>query len=210
MPPQTPEFDGQRWSNADEDRVEVVTADPHWPQRFAEEAEAIARAADLPGLGIEHIGSTAVPGLDAKPIIDILLLPPPGSDPHRLIEPLQGLGYQYWAENPDTSRMFFVKGMPPLGRGRTHHVHVMDLNEASRRLLFRDWLRTHPEDARLYARVKHEMARRFPTDRDAYTEGKDEVVAQILGRALNPPEHHRDRSGDAPQGGEIQGPDSPR
>jgi len=208
MPPQAPEFDGQRWSNAEQDRIDVVPADPHWPQRFAEEADAIIHAADLPGLGIEHIGSTAVPGLDAKPIIDILLLPPPGSDPHRLIEPLRQLGYQYWAENPDTTRMFFVKGMPPLGNGRTHHVHVMDLGEASRRLLFRDWLRTHPDDARLYAQVKHELARRFPTDRDAYTDGKDEVVAQILGRALNPPEHQRDREGDTAHGGEIQGPDS--
>lgn len=209
MSSQAPTFDGQRWSNAEEDRIEVVAADPAWPQRFAEEAAAIACAAELPGLSIEHIGSTAVPGLDAKPIIDILLLPPPGSDPHRLIEPLQQLGYQYWAENPDTSRMFFVKGMPPLGNGRTHHVHVMDLSDASRRLLFRDWLRTHPEDARLYAQVKHQLAQRFPTDRDAYTEGKDEVIAQILGRALNPPEHHRSREGGAPAGGEIQGPDRP-
>ncbi|MBB4865028.1 GrpB-like predicted nucleotidyltransferase (UPF0157 family) [Pseudomonas nitritireducens] len=207
MPPQAPEFDGQRWSNAEADRIEVVTADPSWPQRFAEEARVIADELNLPGLGIEHIGSTAVPGLDAKPIIDILLLPPPQSDPHRLIEPLQRLGYQYWSENPDTTRMFFVKGMPPLGSGRTHHVHVMDLGEASRRLLFRDWVRNHPEDAQRYAQVKHELARRYPTDRDAYTAGKDDVVAQILGRALNPPEHHRDREGDEPHGGEIHGQD---
>lgn len=208
MPPKAPEFDGERWSNAEQDRIDVVPADPHWPQRFTEEADAIAHVTDLPGLCIEHIGSTAVPGLDAKPIIDILLLPPPGSDPHRLIEPLQRLGYQYWAENPDTSRMFFVKGMPPQGNERTHHVHVMGLGEASRRLLFRDWLRSHPEDAELYAQVKRELAKRFPTDRDAYTDGKDQVVAQILGRALNPPDHHRDREGDTARAGEVQGPDS--
>ncbi|WP_034033129.1 GrpB family protein, partial [Pseudomonas aeruginosa] len=118
--PQPPRFDGQRWSNADDDRIEVLPADPAWPQRFAAEAEAIRTALALPGLGIEHVGSTAVPGLDAKPIIDILLLPPPGHDPQRLVAPLEGLGYQFWRENPNTQRMFFVKGMPPFGHGRTH------------------------------------------------------------------------------------------
>lgn len=187
-PPRTPHFDGQRWSNADEDRIEVVAADPAWPQRFAEEADAIGHELAMPGLGIKHIGSTAVPGLDAKPIIDILLLPPPGTAPHRLIEPLQRLGYQYWSENPDTARMFFVKGMPPLGSARTHHVHVMEQSEASRRLLLRDWLRNHLDDAQRYAALKHDLARRFPTDREAYTDGKDELIAEILGRAQRSPE----------------------
>lgn len=207
MPPIAPVFDGQRWSNAEADSVEVVAADPAWPERFAKEAKAIADELSLPGLGIEHIGSTAVPGLDAKPIIDILLLPPQEIDPHRLIEPLERLGYQYWSENPDTTRMFFVKGMPPQGSGRTHHVHVMDLGEASRRLLFRDWLRNHPEDAQRYAQVKHQLARRFPTDREAYTDGKDDIVAQILGRALNPLERRRDPADNEPRGGEVQGQD---
>lgn len=137
--PQPPRFDGQRWSNADDDRIEVLPADPAWPQHFAAEAEAIRTALALPGLGIEHVGSTAVPGLDAKPIIDILLLPPPGHDPQRLVAPLEGLGYQFWRENPNTQRMFFVKGMPPFGHGRTHHVHVMPLAQADRYLLFRDF-----------------------------------------------------------------------
>lgn len=209
QPPHAPHFDGQRWSNAADDRIEVVPADPQWPRRFAEEAATIHRELGIDGLGIEHIGSTAVASLAAKPIIDILLLPPPGHDPHRLIEPLERLGYQYWSENPDTERLFFVKGMPPFGTGRTHHVHVMELAEASRRLLFRDWLRNHPEDARHYAQVKLDLAQRFPADREAYTRGKDGIVAQILGRALNPEEHPRTIAGNAPQAGEIQGPDAP-
>lgn len=193
--PQPPRFDGQRWSNADDDRIEVLPADPAWPQHFAAEAEAIRTALALPGLGIEHVGSTAVPGLDAKPIIDILLLPPPGHDPQRLVAPLEGLGYQFWRENPNTQRMFFVKGMPPFGHGRTHHVHVMPLAQADRYLLFRDWLRNHPDDARLYAETKHALARRYPTDREAYTRGKDEVVARILGRALAATRHPMIQSG---------------
>lgn len=77
---QPPTFDGQRWSNAEADRIELAEANPDWPRRFAEEAGAIASALSLPGLKIEHFGSTAVPGLKAKPIIDILLLPPPDAD----------------------------------------------------------------------------------------------------------------------------------
>lgn len=91
--------------------------------------------------------------------------------------------------------MFFVKGMPPFGHGRTHHVHVMPLAQADRYLLFRDWLRNHPDDARLYAETKHALARRYPTDREAYTRGKDEVVARILGRALAATRHPMIQSG---------------
>jgi len=185
MPPQPPHFDGQHWSNADADRIEVAAADPGWAQRFAEEADTLRRALQLPDLAIEHIGSTAVPGLDAKPIIDMLLLPPPDYDRRSLIEPLERLGYQYWRENPKPERMFFVKGMPPFGNGRTHHVHLMEPDEVQRRLAFRDWLRSHPEDARRYAELKHELASRFPTDREAYTDGKSEVIAQILDQALS-------------------------
>lgn len=110
---QPPTFDGQRWSNAEADRIELAEANPDWPRRFAEEAGAIASALALPGLKIEHFGSTAVPGLKAKPIIDILLLPPPDADWRSLVAPLEALGYQYWRDNPAPQRMFFVKGMPP-------------------------------------------------------------------------------------------------
>ncbi|CAN7234103.1 GrpB family protein [Pseudomonas sp. TUM22785] len=185
MTPQTdePTFDGTRWSNADSDRIEVVDPNPEWPQRYREEAAAISDALGIRGLRLEHYGSTSVPGLAAKPIIDILLLPPPDYDWQRLVAPLEALGYQFWRDNPATDRMFFVKGMPPKGTGRTHHVHVMTQANAVRHLLFRDHLRAHPEDAAEYARVKRQLAERHPTDRDAYTAGKDEVVGAILGRA---------------------------
>ena len=181
---QPPTFDGQRWSNAEADRIELAEANPDWPRRFAEEAGAIASALSLPGLKIEHFGSTAVPGLKAKPIIDILLLPPPDADWQSLVAPLEALGYQYWRDNPAPQRMFFVKGMPPRGQGRTHHVHVMNLADADRHLIFRNWLRNHPQDAAEYQRLKEQLAERFPTDREAYTQGKDELVARILGKAL--------------------------
>ncbi|SDI05115.1 GrpB family protein [Pseudomonas panipatensis] len=183
-----PSFDGQRWSNAEADRVELADADPRWPQRFREESHRIAEALQLPGLVIEHIGSTAVPGLKSKPIIDILLLPPPACDWPRLIAPLEALDYQYWRDNPAPQRMFFVKGMPPKGQGRTHHIHVMPRADAERYLVFRNWLRSHPECAADYQHCKESLAALHPTDREAYTRGKSAIVAHILGKAMSQPQ----------------------
>ena len=113
--------DGNRWSNAAEDRVEIEVYDPEWPARYEAEARLIR---DALGAGFEyrvwHAGSTAVPGLAAKPIIDVVLAVPDRERWPSLVQPLATLEYLYWAENPDTSEMFFVKGMPPLGRRRTH------------------------------------------------------------------------------------------
>ncbi|SDL77160.1 GrpB family protein [Pseudomonas indica] len=180
-----PTFDGQQWSNAADDPIRIEAPREEWPQRYDEEAARIRDALaerGIAGVRLEHFGSTAVPGLAAKPIIDILLIPPLDADWQRLVEPLEALGYQFWRSNPATQRMFFVKGMPPFGQGRTHHVHVMGLDEADRHLLFRDYLRTHPEDAQAYACLKHELAERYPHDREAYTRGKDAFVATLLGR----------------------------
>ena len=173
--------DGQRWSNAESDRIELCPYNPSWPVRFAEEAAAIQSVLmnGFPYI-LEHVGSTAIPGLVAKPIIDIVLLVPDRERWPSLIEPLQRLGYVYWAENPDKSKMFFVKGMPPFGAGRTHHVHVHIPANARAKVCFRDYLIEHPEEAMRYAALKRELAARFPTDRDAYTQGKAEFVREVL------------------------------
>ena len=177
-------FDGQRWSNAEADGVAIVAADPAWPAQFAVEAAAIqaalGRGAAVP---IEHVGSTAVPGLAAKPIIDMLLVPPADWPRDSVIGALQGIGYVFWAENPDPTRMFFVKGMPPFGSRRTHHVHVRSPAEAAQLLRFRDYLRAHPDATAAYAELKYHLAAAHPTDREAYTRGKDGFVSEILARA---------------------------
>jgi GrpB-like predicted nucleotidyltransferase (UPF0157 family) len=147
--------DGQGWSNADQDRVELVDYDPHWPALF--EAEAIRIRAALSRIlpfQLEHFGSTTIPGLAAKPIIDIMLIATEQSYWTRLIEPAQGLGYVFWAENPRQDRMFFVKGMPPFGERRTHHLHVRTPSDAETALLFRDHLRHYPTDLARYASLK--------------------------------------------------------
>lgn len=177
-------FDGQRWSNAEADDVAIVPADPAWPAQFAAEAAAIQAALGRGGaVLIEHVGSTAVPGLAAKPVIDMLLMPPGDWPRDSVVSALQGIGYVYWAENPDPTRMFFVKGMPPFGSRRTHHVHVRSPAQAARLLRFRDYLRAHSDAATAYAHLKHQLAAAHPTDREAYTRGKDGFVSEILARA---------------------------
>jgi GrpB-like predicted nucleotidyltransferase (UPF0157 family) len=167
------------------DEIEIVEYDPRWPAMFAEEA-ALLRGALAPGfvVGLEHFGSTAVPGLAAKPIIDILVAIRSLAEVRRTaVEPLRRFGYVFWAENPKTDRMFFVKGMPPYGERRTHHVHLTEpTGEPWLSLPFRDYLRGHPEEAQRYGRLKRELAMRHRTDREAYTAAKAVYVEEILAR----------------------------
>jgi len=179
--------DGQRWSNADQDRVELVAYDPSWPARYEAEAGAIRAAlAGLADFELVHFGSTAIPGLAAKPIIDIMLISGDQAAWPALIEPIKALGYVFWADNPRRDRLFFVKGMPPFGTRRTHHVHVRTPEDARTALLFCAHLRRHPEEAARYAALKRELSARYPTDRDAYTEGKARYVDDIVRKAGTP------------------------
>src|SRR5450432_802953 len=164
--------DGKQWSNGAEDTIEVVDPDPSWPDQFVTESRAILDVLHPLKPRIEHFGSTAIPNLPAKPIIDIFIMVADVSDWPKLVAPLSSLGYIYWAENPRTDRMFFVKGMPPFGRRRSHHVHVRTPADAMAELRFRDWLRKHPDDAARYAKLKYELVERFNSDREAYTESK--------------------------------------
>jgi GrpB-like predicted nucleotidyltransferase (UPF0157 family) len=173
---------GQQWSNSAEDTIEVVDPDLSWPDQFVAEARAIGEALRPLEPRIEHFGSTAIPNLPAKPIIDIFIILGDVSIWPRLLAPLSSLGYIYWDENPRTDRMFFVKGMPPFGRRRSHHVHVRAPADTTE-LDFRDWLRGHPADAARYAKVKYELVGRFKSDREAYTAAKGEFIQQILTQA---------------------------
>ena len=175
------------------DEITLVDYDPAWPARFAEEVERIQAALGDSVVAIEHFGSTAVPGLSAKPVIDLLVavrsLPEART---RAVSALEALGYAYWRDDPAPDRLFFVKGLPPNGP-RTHHVHVVDLSVShdprlgeftfADRLLFRDYLRAHPDEAVRYAELKRELARQFSEDREAYTSGKTEYVYSIMQKA---------------------------
>ena len=160
--------------------VVIVEYDPRWPALYEAEASAILGAIGHVIVALEHVGSTSVPGLGAKPIIDILAGVRILADAAQCVEPLRGLGYEYVpeyeAEIPD--RRYFRKGPPA---GRTHHLHLVEHGGEfwMRHLLFRDYLRAHPEAAQAYDRLKRELAARFGSDRDGYTDAKTEFVRSI-------------------------------
>ncbi|QLC26099.1 GrpB family protein [Parasphingopyxis algicola] len=165
------------------DAIEIVDPDPAWPAKFADEKRRVAEA--LAGetlLAVEHVGSTAVPGSAAKPVIDMMIVVPSVDEArNRFPAALKPLDYVFWADNPDADRLFFVKGMPPFGDGRTHHVHVCEPGRLmADRLAFRDYLRAHPDEVLRYSALKRELAAQHGEDREAYTRGKDGFVARIL------------------------------
>ncbi len=164
------------------DRIEIVDADPSWPTQFEMEARILREAlTKFSSVRIEHFGSTAVPNLGAKPIIDIMVICPDQNMWPALVNVLVALGYVYWAENPRKDRMFFVKGLPPQSSRRTHHVHVRVTSDAVAELRFRDALRANRQLADRYEQHKRALAIEHPTDREAYTEGKTAFVAAVLG-----------------------------
>ena len=175
--------DGKAWSNAAEDRIELVAPESAWAQQYELEAAALRLVIPLvSGLRIEHFGSTSIPDIRAKPIIDIMIVHPQPAVWPPLVGIITALSYVYWAENPRKDRMFFVKGMPPFGPRRTHHVHVRLPSDAIAELSFRDVLRAESAIAREYERLKEELAGRHPHDRDDYTQCKAEFVARVLAR----------------------------
>lgn len=169
------------------DEVKIVDYDPRWPILFDEEAGRLRAALDPSAIvGIEHFGSTAVPNLSAKPIIDILIAVRSLAEARAsFVEALRKLDYVYWADNPKKDRMFFVKGMPPFGPRRTHHVHVTEVDgEMWLRLPFRDYLRANPEEAGLYEQLKRRLAAEHRTDREAYTDAKSAYIDSVMRKLM--------------------------
>ncbi len=167
------------------DEINIVEYDPLWQTLFEEEAARIWQVLgnDLV-IEIEHIGSTAIPGMAAKPVIDIMVGVHSLVDAKSTIPALESLGYVYWRENPDPGRMFFVKGMPPYGKQRTHHVHIVETDgEFWQRQLFRDYLKAHPEEAKRYEALKRDLAASFRSDRQAYTNGKNDYIRAVMAKA---------------------------
>lgn len=168
-----------------QDKIEIADYDPSWPEFFQKEKGLLQKALGaFAGIAIEHFGSTAVPGLAAKPIIDIMVAVESWEQWPRLIEPIQNLGYGFWPDNLKDNEMFFVKGMPPYGERRTHHVHVYDFQGIrwKKELAFRDYLRAHLDEAKRYGVLKRELAAKYPTEREAYTQAKTAYIQDILGK----------------------------
>ena len=153
-----------------------------WHQKFAEERERLLEAIDDHALCIEHVGSTAICGIVAKPILDMMVGIPKFEDGDDCVQPLEKLGYEYKGENGVPGRHFFGKGSP-----RTHHLHmvVIDGKFWMHHLLFRDYLIGNRQIAEEYNRLKLTLAARFPRDRESYTNGKESFVERVLREAKN-------------------------
>lgn len=165
-----------------------------WPELAAREIASLSELMKVAignrSIEVHHIGSTAVPGLRAKPIIDLLIAVDSLEDADLLIEPLENIGYSFWRANPNKWHYFFVKGLPLAGgSGRTHHIHTVEKNHEffREKILFRDYLRSKPEAAREYEALKDQLSIKFPDDREAYTEGKTAFVGFILRLAEKDP-----------------------
>ena len=163
--------------------VRVVDYDPDWPQRYAEEANLLSDALGAYLLAVEHIGSTAIPGMPAKPVIDILAATPGYAPFDEVVRRLARIGYLYTPESEvdDPGRRVFRKGPDDLGCLRTHHLHVTEFYSHywQRMVAFRDHLRGHPEDAASYVDLKRELVARHPQDSRRYTAGKHQFVTAI-------------------------------
>jgi GrpB-like predicted nucleotidyltransferase (UPF0157 family)/GNAT superfamily N-acetyltransferase len=184
-------------------RILIAPHDSQWPAQFeAERARLEAGLAGLP-LQIEHVGSTAVPGLAAKPIIDIVVGLAADHDLDAIVAPMQGLGYSYIARyethgsNPMPFRRYF-RNRPPGDSSET--VHVLCVHVGSnfwvRQLTFRDHLRATPRTAADYERLKRKLAPQF-TDGNAYAEAKTEFIEGVLAKLSVRPAARRVQAGDA-------------
>ncbi len=170
-----------------DDDIYLCNYDLQWPRLAEKEIGRLKALFQSQNwiLDIQHVGSTAIPGLSAKPIIDIYIGARSIYDAQQGIEPIKSLGYQFWDENPNKEKLFFVKGMPPFGSGRTHHIHIVEHkgNYWNAVILFRDYMLCHPDEIAVYAALKYKLAETFRNDREAYTDGKTDYITSILKKA---------------------------
>ena len=161
--------------------VTVVEYDPSWPELFIREKQRIQQILGDTALSVDHVGSTSVPGLAAKPIIDIDLVVPNSADESTYVPQLEAAGYLLIIREPDWHEHRCLKGPDT---NINLHVFSPGSPEIHRHQVFRDWLRTHPEDRELYARTKLDLASRDWSDTRGYTEAKDDVIDAIYLRAF--------------------------
>ena len=161
--------------------VVVVDYDPAWPALFAALRAPIATVLGDLAVTIEHVGSTAVPGLAAKPTIDLDAAIPSASALDTVIERLALLGYVYKGDQGIPGRAAF--DWPPHSPRRHLYVCAQDSAEYRRHLLFRDYLRAHPDSVVAYTTLKRQLAAQYRTQREAYTDAKGPFIGDVLARA---------------------------
>ena len=166
----------------DRKSIELVPHRTEWKSLFESEARLLHKAIGKYVVAIEHIGSTAIFGLEAKPIIDILAGVQKLDDAEKCVAPLAQIGYEYRGEQDIAGRFYFRKGTSDVS---THHLHLVEQTSDFWRshLLFRDYLRQHAKAAQDYGKLKRELAVKHKGNRPAYTEAKATFIESILKKA---------------------------
>ncbi|MBE9065423.1 GrpB family protein [Leptolyngbya cf. ectocarpi LEGE 11479] len=160
-------------------KVEVVPHDPSWRKIFDIELKQITDTLGENVVAIHHIGSTAIPSIYAKPIIDLLV------EVNNIVQLdqqnslMESLGYEVMGEFGIPGRRYFRKNNQ--AGDRTHHVHTFEVgsDQVERHLAFRDYMIAHPDDAQRYSELKRKLAREYPTDIDGYMDGKDGFIREM-------------------------------
>ena len=161
--------------------IELAEYDPEWPRLFEREATRIRTALESKAVQIEHVGSTSVPGLAAKPLIDIIMVVADSSAEDAYVPELESAGYTLRIREPDWYEHRLFKGPDT---NVNVHTFSPGCDEVERMRSFRDWLRTHDDDRELYERSKRELAAREWRYVQNYADAKSAVVEQIVSRAL--------------------------
>jgi GrpB-like predicted nucleotidyltransferase (UPF0157 family) len=158
-------------------KIEIAVYDPDWPKKFETHARIIADALCDSALRIEHIGSTSVPGLSAKPIIDILVVVRDSADESAYLPQLEAAGYRLRVREPDWNEHRMLRTPE-----QDVHIHIYSTNcpEIERNLTFRDRLRRNTEDRRRYEQLKRELAAKEWADMNAYAQAKTDVIESII------------------------------
>lgn len=166
--------------------VVVVDYDPRWTDEFTGAARELYASIGPAILGVHHVGSTAVPGLCAKPVLDILVSVPDLNASLKLVPALEGIGYEFRPDEEIPDRHYFRRRR---GLSRTHHLSLAEPTSRYSRVTvgFRDALRADSDLAAAYCSLKRDLAKRFPRDRSAYIDGKSEFIAYVLAQ-MSPPD----------------------
>jgi GrpB-like predicted nucleotidyltransferase (UPF0157 family) len=160
--------------------IVIADYDPIWPHWYESAAYRIRQALGDKVLQIDHVGSTSVRGLSAKPLIDINMVVADTTDEDSYVPPLEAIGYELRIREPDWYEHRLLRGFdPPVNL----HVFNPGCEEVDQTLLLRDWLRTHEDDRELYARAKRELAAKEWKYVQNYADAKSEVIQEILARA---------------------------
>jgi GrpB-like predicted nucleotidyltransferase (UPF0157 family) len=176
-------------SQAVSDIIYLADYDPRWPQMFEDERARIVSAIGEWAADVQHVGSTSIPGIAAKPIIDIAVHLRSLVDALYCITPLTELGYECLGEFGIPGRIYFRKltasplpGQSHDGVGRTHQIHMYELGheQYEKQIVFRDYLRAHADAARAYEALKRDLAVRHAGDIEAYANAKSDFVQSIL------------------------------